>query len=157
MNEQARPPVPPFTWETAVVKVRKAEDAWNSRDPVAVSLAYTADSRWRNRSEFLQGRAEIVAFLTGKWEKELEYRLIKEIWAFAEDRIAVRFAYEYHDATGQWWRAYGNENWQFDANGLMAVRHASINDVAISEAKRLFHWPQGRRPDGHPGLSELGL
>lgn len=157
MNEQARPPVPPFTWETAVVKVRKAEDAWNSRDPVAVSLAYTADSRWRNRSEFLQGRAEIVAFLTRKWEKELEYRLIKEIWAFAEDRIAVRFAYEYHDAAGQWWRAYGNENWQFDANGLMTVRHASINDVAISEAKRLFHWPQGRRPDGHPGLSELGL
>ncbi|QMV19414.1 DUF1348 family protein [Granulicella sp. 5B5] len=157
MTDQARPPVPPFTYETAVVKVRKAEDAWNSRNPEAVSLAYTVDSRWRNRSMFLKGRAEIVAFLTRKWEKELEYRLIKEIWAFADDRIAVRFAYEYHDAEGQWFRAYGNENWEFDADGLMAVRHASINDVAIAEHERLFHWPQGRRPDEHPGLGHLGL
>ena len=157
MIEQGRPPVPPFTYETAVVKVRKAEDAWNSRDAEAVSLAYTADSRWRNRSVFLRGREEIVQFLTAKWERELEYRLIKEIWAHGEDRIAVRFAYEWHDAAGQWWRSYGNENWLFDAKGLMAERHASINDVAIGEAERLFHWPQGRRPDGHPGLSELGL
>ena len=157
MIEQSRPPVPPFSDEAAVVKVRKAEDAWNSRDAEAVSLAYTADSRWRNRSVFLRGREEIVQFLTAKWERELEYRLIKEIWAHGEDRIAVRFAYEWHDAAGQWWRSYGNENWLFDAKGLMAERHASINDVAIGEAERLFHWPQGRRPDGHPGLSELGL
>ena len=157
MTDQARPPVPPFTYETAVVKVRKAEDAWNTRNPEAVSLAYTVDSRWRNRSVFLKGRAEIVAFLTAKWEKELEYRLIKEIWAFSDDRIGVRFAYEWHDAEGKWWRSYGNENWEFDANGLMDVRHASINDVGIAESERLFHWPQGRRPDEHPGLSELGL
>ncbi len=157
MTDQARPPVPPFTYETAVVKVRKAEDAWNTRNPEAVSLAYTVDSRWRNRSVFLKGRAEIVSFLTAKWEKEREYRLIKEIWAFAEDRIAVRFAYEWHDAEEKWWRSYGNENWEFDTNGLMAMRHASINDVAIAESERLFHWPQGRRPDEHPGLSALGL
>lgn len=157
MTDQARPPVPPFTYETAVVKVRKAEDAWNTRNPEAVSLAYTVDSRWRNRSVFLKGRAEIVAFLTRKWAVELEYRLIKEIWAFGENRIGVRFAYEWHDAAGKWWRSYGNENWEFDAQGLMAVRHASINDVAIAESERLFHWPQGRRPDEHPGLSELGL
>ena len=157
MIEQCRPPVPPFSDEAAVVKVRKAEDAWNSRDAEAVSLAYTADSRWRNRSVFLRGREEIVQFLKAKWERELEYRLIKEIWAHGEDRIAVRFAYEWHDAAGQWWRSYGNENWLFDAHGLMAERHASINDVAIGEAERLFHWPQGRRPDEHPGLSELGL
>jgi uncharacterized protein len=157
MTDQARPPVPPFTYETAVVKVRKAEDAWNTRNPEAVSLAYTVDSRWRNRSTFLKGRTEIVAFLTAKWEKEREYRLIKEIWAFTDNHIAVRFAYESQDAEGKWWRAYGNENWEFDANGLMAVRHASINDVAIAESERLFHWPQGRRPDEHSGLSELGL
>lgn len=157
MTDQARPPVPPFTYETAMVKVRRAEDAWNTRNPEAVSLAYTVDSRWRNRSVFLKGRAEIVAFLTAKWEKELEYRLIKEIWAFSDDRIGVRFAYEWHDAEGKWWRSYGNENWEFDANGLMDVRHASINDVGIAESERLFHWPQGRRPDEHPGLSELGL
>ena len=157
MIEQSRPPVPPFSDEAAVVKVRKAEDAWNSRDAEAVSLAYTADSRWRNRSVFLRGREEIVQFLKAKWERELEYRLIKEIWAHGEDRIAVRFAYEWHDAAGQWWRSYGNENWLFDAHGLMAERHASINDVAIGEAERVFHWPQGRRPDEHPGLSALGL
>jgi len=152
-----RPPLPPFTAETAAIKVRAAEDAWNRRDPEAVALAYTPDSRWRNRDEFLGGRAEIVAFLTRKWARELDYRLIKELWAFAGDRIAVRFAYEWHDAGGQWFRSYGNENWQFDADGTMAVRHASINDLAISEADRLFHWPHGLRPTDHPGLSELGL
>jgi nuclear transport factor 2 (NTF2) superfamily protein len=153
----SRPPLPPFTAETAAQKVRAAEDAWNRRDPEAVALAYTLDSRWRNRSEFLNGRAEIVAFLRRKWAKELEYRLIKELWAFDGDRIAVRFAYEWHDAGGQWWRSYGNENWQFDAEGYMAVRHASINDVPIAESERLFRWPQGPRPADHPGLSELGL
>jgi hypothetical protein len=153
----SRPPLPPFTAETARIKVRLAEDAWNSRDPERVSLAYTPDSRWRNRAEFLTGRAEIVAFLQRKWAHELEYRLIKELWACADDRIAVRFAYEYHDASGRWFRAYGNENWQFDGEGLMARRIASINDLAIAEHERLFHWPQGRRPDEHPGLSELGL
>jgi nuclear transport factor 2 (NTF2) superfamily protein len=152
-----RPPLPPFTAETAAIKVRGAEDAWNRRDPETVALAYTPDSRWRNRSEFLNGRTEIVAFLERKWAKELEYRLIKELWAFDGDRIAVRFAYEWHDAGGQWWRSYGNENWQFDAEGLMAVRHASINDLAIAEADRLYHWRQGPRPADHPGLSDLGL
>ena len=152
-----RPPLPPFTRETAIEKVRRAEDAWNSRDPQGVSLAYTPDSRWRNRSEFLHGRDEIVAFLTRKWERELDYRLIKELWAFTDDRIAVRFAYEFHDADGHWFRAYGNENWAFDENGLMRERHASINDLAITASERLFHWPQGRRPDDHPGLSGLGL
>jgi nuclear transport factor 2 (NTF2) superfamily protein len=153
----SRPPLPPFTAETAATKVRAAEDAWNRRDPETVALAYTPDSRWRNRDEFLNGRAEIVAFLTRKWAKEREYRLIKELWAFTGDRIAVRFAYEWHDAGGQWFRSYGNENWQFDAEGFMAVRHASINDLAIAEADRLFHWPQGPRAAHHPGLSELGL
>ena len=153
----SRPPLPPFTAETAAIKVRGAEDAWNRRDPEAVALAYSPDSRWRNRDEFVEGRAEIVAFLQRKWTKELEYRLIKEVWAFTGDRIAVRFAYEWHDAAGQWFRSYGNENWLFDAEGTMAVRHASINDLAIPEADRLFHWPQGPRPADHPGLSDLGL
>jgi len=149
--------VPPFTLEIARQKVRLAEDGWNSRDAERVALAYTVDSRWRNRSEFVSGREQIVAFLKRKWAGELEYRLIKEVWAFGADRIAVRFAYESHDPAGQWFRSYGNENWEFDAAGLMKVRHASINDVAIAESERLFHWPIGRRPDGHPGLSELGL
>ncbi|MCI1007958.1 MAG: hypothetical protein CFE50_19770 [Pseudomonas sp. PGPPP4] len=153
----ARPPVPPFTLESARQKVRAAEDGWNSRDPAKVALAYTADSRWRNRSDFLQGRAAIEAFLTRKWQREHEYRLIKELWAHDGARIAVRFAYEWRDEDGQWYRAYGNENWHFDDQGLMAERHASINDLPISEAERLFRWPQGRRPDDHPGLSELGL
>ncbi|WP_145250344.1 nuclear transport factor 2 family protein [Pseudomonas oryzihabitans] len=153
----ARPPVPPFTLESARQKVRAAEDGWNSRDPAKVALAYTADSRWRNRSDFLQGRAAIEAFLTRKWQREHEYRLIKELWAHDGARIAVRFAYEWRDEYGQWYRAYGNENWHFDDQGLMAERHASINDLPITEAERLFHWPQGRRPDDHPGLSDLGL
>lgn len=153
----ARPPVPPFTLESAQQKVRAAEDGWNSRDPAKVALAYTADSRWRNRTDFLQGRAAIEAFLTRKWQREHEYRLIKELWAHDGARIAVRFAYEWRDEGGQWYRAYGNENWHFDDQGLMAERHASINDLPITEAERLFHWPQGRRPDDHPGLSDLGL
>ena len=153
----ARPPVPPFTLESARQKVRAAEDGWNSRDPAKVALAYTADSRWRNRSDFLQGRAAIEASLTRKWQREHEYRLIKELWAHDGARIAVRFAYEWRDEDGQWYRAYGNENWHFDDQGLMAERHASINDLPITEAERLFHWPQGRRPDDHPGLSDLGL
>jgi nuclear transport factor 2 (NTF2) superfamily protein len=157
MSEESRPPLPPFTFETATEKVRKAEDAWNTRDPQKVSMAYTADTRWRNRSEFLHGREQVVAFLTRKWAREQDYRLIKELWAFNGDRIAVRFAYEYRDAAGQWFRAYGNENWRFDANGLMAERHASINDLPIAEAERLFHWEQGRRPDDHASLSDLGL
>lgn len=152
-----RPPLPPFTRETAIQKVRMAEDAWNSGDPVKVSLAYTSDSRWRNRSEFLHGREEIVAFLSRKWEKELEYRLMKELWTYEGNRIAVRFAYESHDADGNWYRSYGNENWEFDEQGLMRIRHASINDLAIKEVDRKFHWPLGRRPDEHLGLSELGL
>ncbi len=156
MSDQ-RAPLPPFDHETASLKVRKAEDAWNSRDPQAVSLAYTVDSRWRNRSEFLQGRAEIVGFLTRKWMRELDYRLIKELWAFTGNRIAVRFAYEFHDDAGQWFRAYGNENWEFDENGFMRVRHASINDLPIAASERLFHWPQGRRPEDHASLSDLGL
>ncbi|MDJ0933594.1 nuclear transport factor 2 family protein [Breoghania sp.] len=153
----SRPPLPPFTDESAVQKVRLAEDGWNSRDPDAVSRAYTPDSRWSNRNVFVTGRAEIVAFLTEKWRKELDYRLIKELWAFTGNSIAVRFAYEWHNASGQWFRSYGNENWEFDADGLMAMCHASINDLAIKEADRLFHWPVGRRPDDHPSLSELGL
>ena len=157
MTDTARPPLPPFTRESAIEKVRKAEDAWNSRNPELVSLAYTIDSRWRNRSQFLNGRKEIVSFLTAKWNRELDYRLIKELWAFGENRIAVRFAYESRDDAGQWFRAYGNENWEFDSNGLMAVRHASINDLPITPEERIFHWPQGRRPDDHAGLSELGL
>lgn len=152
-----RPPLPPFSRETAMQKVRLAEDGWNTRDPEKVALAYTPDSRWRNRSEFIDGRAEIIAFLTRKWNRELDYRLIKELWAFTDSRIAVRFAYESHDDSGQWYRSYGNENWEFDTDGLMHHRHASINDLAIAEADRLFCWPIGRRPDDHLGLSELGL
>ena len=155
--ETSRPPLPPFDHESAIQKVRMAEDGWNSRDPHKVALAYTADSRWRNRSQFLKGRDEIIQFLTSKWASELEYRLIKELWAFGDHRIAVRFAYEYHDHHGEWFRAYGNENWEFDEHGIMTVRHASINDVAISTEDRKFHWPQGRRPDNHPSLSVLGL
>ena len=153
----SRPPLPPFTLESAIQKVRLAEDAWNSRDPSRVALAYSPDSRWRNRSTFLQGRAAIEDFLTQKWQRELDYRLIKELWAVREDRIAVRFAYEWHDATGQWFRSYGNENWEFTAEGLMRRRFASINDLPIVSSARLFFWPAGRRPDDHPGLSELGL
>ncbi|MCP5081084.1 MAG: nuclear transport factor 2 family protein [Alphaproteobacteria bacterium] len=152
-----RPPLPPFTEETATQKVRAAEDGWNSRDPAKVALAYTADSQWRNRSEFLTGRDAIERFLTVKWEKERAYRLIKELWTFRGNRIAVRFAYEWHDADGNWFRSYGNENWEFAADGLMQRRIASINDLAISEAERKFHWPQGRRPDDHPGLTDLAL
>jgi uncharacterized protein len=151
-----RPPLPPFTSETAPQKVRMAEDAWNTRDPARVALAYTADSRWRNRSEFLQGREAIEAFLARKWARELDYRLIKELWAFRENRIAVRFAYEWHDG-GQWFRSYGNENWEFDEHGLMRLRLASINDLPITEAERLYRWPLGRRPDDHPSLSDLRL
>jgi nuclear transport factor 2 (NTF2) superfamily protein len=153
----ARPPLPPFTRETAIQKVRMAEDAWNTCDPERVSLAYTSDSRWRNRSEFINGRGEIVAFLKRKWSRELDYRLIKELWAFEGNRIAVRFAYESHDDSGNWYRSYGNENWEFDDNGLMRIRHASINDRLIAETERKYHWPLGRRPDEHPGLSELGF
>jgi nuclear transport factor 2 (NTF2) superfamily protein len=153
----SRPPLPPFTLETATQKVRIAEDAWNTRDAARVALAYTPDSRWRNRAEFLQGRAQIEAFLTRKWQRELDYRLIKELWACRENRIAVRFAYEWHDDSGQWFRSYGNENWEFDAEGLMAVRIASINDRPIAEADRLYRWPASRRPDDHPGLGALGL
>jgi nuclear transport factor 2 (NTF2) superfamily protein len=153
----SRPPLPPFTPETAVQKVRLAEDGWNSRDPVKVAAAYTVDSRWRNRSEFLTGRAEIEAFLTRKWARELDYRLIKELWAADGARIAVRFAYEWHDDSGQWFRSYGNENWEFDDDGLMRRRHASINDLPIEGSARLYRWPAGRRPDDHPGLSDLGL
>lgn len=152
-----RPQLPPFTRETAVQKVRLAEDAWNSRDPEAVARGYSPASRWRNRDEFIAGRAEIVAFLTRKWTREQDYRLIKELWAFGDNRIAVRFAYEWHDAQGRWFRAYGNENWEFTPEGLMAVRRASINDLPIAESERLFRWPLGPRPQNHPGLSELGL
>jgi nuclear transport factor 2 (NTF2) superfamily protein len=149
--------MPPFTRETAVQKVRLAEDAWNGRDPLKVSLAYTDDSRWRNRAEFVEGRAAIQAFLTRKWARELEYRLIKELWAFADNRIAVRFAYEWRDDSGNWWRSYGNENWEFDPHGYMRRRIASINDLPITETERRFRWPLGRRPDEHPGLSDLDL
>lgn len=159
MNEQTpiRAPLPPFTYEDAVEKVRMAENAWNTRDPGKVALAYTLDTRWRNRSEFLKGRDEVRAFLERKWAKEGGYRLIKEVWAHAANHIAVRFVYEWHDEDGNWFRAHGNENWEFDDRGYMAVRHASINDVPIAEDDRKFHWPQGPRPDGHPGLSDLGL
>ena len=153
----ARPPLPPFNDETAAQKIRLAEDAWNSRDPERVSLAYTEDSVWRNRAEFLTGREAIVAFLRRKWEKENQYRLVKECWTYSGNRIAVRFAYEWHDHAGQWFRSYGNENWEFDEHGLMRRRIASINDLAIAEGDRKYHWPLGRRPDGHPGLSELGF
>jgi nuclear transport factor 2 (NTF2) superfamily protein len=153
----ARPPLPPFTFETAVQKVRMAEDAWNSRDPERVSLAYTAESRWRNRSDFFNGRPAIVAFLQRKWGQEIEYRLIKELWAFHGNHIAVRFQYESHDASAQWWRSYGNEQWEFTEEGLMRRREASINDVRIAPAERKFHWPLGARPADHPGLTELGM
>ena len=154
---EIRPPLPPFTHDSAVAKVRAAEDGWNSRDPERVALAYTVDSAWRNRAEFVKGRADIVAFLQRKWQKELDYRLIKELWAHDGNRIAVRFAYEWHDDSGNWYRSYGNENWEFDEAGLMRRRFACINDAPIREADRKFHWPLGRRPDGHPGLSDLGL
>lgn len=153
----SRPPLPPFSFDDAVQKARLAEDAWNSRDPERVSLAYTIDSHWRNRAEFITGREAIVAFLTRKWHRELDYRLIKEVWAQADARIAVRFVYEWRDDSDQWYRSHGNENWQFDAAGLMSHRHASINDVRIAAKERKFHWPLGRRPDDHPGLSALGL
>lgn len=153
-----RPPLPPFTLESAQRKARAAEDAWNSRDPVRVSLAYTADSRWRNRAEFIEGRDAIVAFLTRKWARELDYRLIKEVWAYTDDRIAVRFAYEWRDDSGHWFRSYGNENWEFDEHGLMRLRFASINDLPIREADRKFHWDRSKpRPIEHPSLSDLGL
>jgi nuclear transport factor 2 (NTF2) superfamily protein len=154
---ETRPPLPPFTRETAIQKVRAAEDGWNTRDPERVSLAYTLDSVWRNRAEFVRGRAEVVGLLRRKWARELDYRLIKELWAFTDNRIAVRFAYEWHDDSNNWFRSYGNENWEFDEHGLMAHRHASINDLPIREADRLYRWPLGRRPDDHPGLSDLGL
>ncbi len=154
---EQKPPLPPFTAETAARKVRAAEDAWNSRDPDRVAGVYTPDTVWRNRAEFPRGRAEVHAFLTRKWARELDYRLIKELWAFAGNRIAVRFAYEWHDDSGQWYRSYGNENWEFDADGYMQRRFASINDLPIAESARKFHWPLGRRPDAHPSLSDLGL
>ncbi|WP_248322517.1 nuclear transport factor 2 family protein [Caballeronia sp. Sq4a] len=154
---ETRPPLPPFDAETAALKVRLAEDGWNTRDPKRVALAYTEDTRWRNRAEFVNGRAEVEAFLHRKWVRELDYRLIKELWAFTGDRIAVRFAYEWHDDSGNWHRSYGNENWQFNEAGLMTHRHASINDLPIKESERKYHWPLGRRPDDHPGLSDLGL
>ncbi len=156
-NTEARPPFPPFTRETAAQKVRAAEDGWNNRNPEKVALAYTVDSRWRNRAEFPVGRGQIIEFLKRKWATELEYRLIKELWAFEGNRIAVRFAYEWHNDKGEWFRSYGNENWEFNEHGLMQKRYASINDLPIKEPERLFHWPQGRRPDEHPGLSHLGL
>lgn len=153
----SRPPLPPFTEATAHQKVRAAEDGWNSRDPAKVALAYTPDTRWRNRSDFINGRDQVEAFLTAKWQRENQYRLIKELWGYTGNRIAVRFAYEWQDAGGNWFRSYGNENWEFDADGLMQVRHASINDLPIADEDRKFRWPQGRRPDDHPGLSDLGL
>lgn len=156
-NAQTRPPLPPFTHESAVEKVRLAEDGWNSRDAQKVSLAYTLDTRWRNRAEFVENRDEAKDFLTRKWKKELDYRLIKELWAFTDNRIAVRYVYEWHDDSGNWFRSYGNENWEFNEDGLMARRFACINDMPIKEAERKFRWPLGRRPDDHPGLSELGL
>ena len=154
---ETRPPVPPFTQETAIEKVRLAEDSWNTRDPGQVALGYTEDSRWRNRAEFATGRAEIIAFLERKWTRELDYRLIKELWAFGGNRIAVRFAYEWHDDSGNWFRSYGNENWEYNNEGVMHLRYACINDLPIAETERKYHWPLGRRPDDHPGLSDLGL
>jgi uncharacterized protein len=152
-----RPPLPPFTADTAAKKVRSAEDLWNTRDPARVALGYSVDSRWRNRAEFFQGRDAIIAFLTRKWDRELDYRLIKEVWAFRGSRIAVRFAYEWHDDSGSWFRSYGNENWDIDEQGLTRIRISSINDVQIKDTERQYHWPLGLRPDDHPGLSELGL
>ena len=156
-DNEARPPFPPFTHETAMQKVRMAEDGWNNRNPEKVALAYTNDSQWRNRSEFPVGREEIITFLKRKWAREYEYRLIKELWAYTGNRIAVRFAYEWHNDQGEWFRSYGNENWEFNEHGLMQKRYASINDLPILETERKFSWPQGRRPDDHPGLSDLGL
>ena len=157
MSTETRPPIPPFTLESAQMKVRLAEDAWNTRNPEKVALAYTRDSKWRNRAEFLNGRQEIIAFLKRKWARELDYRLIKEIWAYGSNRIAVRFSYEWHDDSGNWFRSYGNENWEFDEGGLMRMRYASINDLLIEDSDRKYHWPLGRRPDHHAGLSELNL
>ena len=156
-NPNVRPPLPPFTRETAIQKIRGAEDGWNSRDPERVSLVYSLDTKWRNRAEFVTNRAEAKAFLERKWAKELDYRLIKELWAFTDNRIAVRYAYEWHDDSGNWFRSYGNENWEFNADGLMTNRYACINDMPIKEVDRKFHWPLGRRPDDHPGLSDLGF
>ena len=156
-STERRPPLPPFTLDTAIDKVRAAEDGWNSRDPERVARAYSVDSRWRNRAEFIVGREQIVAFLRRKWDRELDYRLIKELWAFQDNRIAVRFAYEWHDDAANWFRSFGNENWEFDTHGLMTTRHASINDVPIREQDRKFRWPLGRRPDDHPGLSSFGF
>ncbi|MFI8980562.1 nuclear transport factor 2 family protein [Ectopseudomonas khazarica] len=156
-NDEIRPPLPPFTRESAIEKVRLAEDGWNSRDAAKVAKAYSLDTRWRNRAEFVDGRGQAQAFLERKWAKELEYRLIKELWAFTDNRIAVRYAYEWRDDSGNWFRSYGNENWEFGTDGLMVNRYACINDLPITEAERKFRWPQGRRPDDHPGLSELGL
>lgn len=156
-NTESRPPLPPFTLDAAISKVRLAEDGWNSRDPEKIAQAYTTDTQWRNRAEFINGHMQVVQFLTRKWAKEQDYRLIKELWSFGTDRIAVRYAYEWHDDSGNWFRSYGNENWEFDAHGLMRYRYACINDLPIKEAERKFHWPLGRRPDDHPGLSELGL
>ncbi|HWK61016.1 MAG TPA: nuclear transport factor 2 family protein [Eoetvoesiella sp.] len=156
-STEARPPFPPFTRETAIQKVRQGEDGWNHRNPDKVALAYSLDTRWRNRSEFVHNRGEAREFLARKWAKELDYRLIKEMWAFTDNRIAVRYAYEWHDDSGNWFRSYGNENWEFDTDGLMKIRHSSINDLPIKESERKFHWPLGRRPDDHPGLSDLGL
>ena len=157
MSDQQRPPLPPFSIDDAVAKVRKAEDAWNGKNPSTVAMAYSADSQWRNRDQFLRGRDAIEAFLTRKWARELDYRLIKEIWAHSDNRIAVRFAYEWHDQNGNWFRSYGNENWEFDSLGYMTHRHASINDLAIIEADRKFTWPSGPRPADHPGLTGMGL
>jgi len=157
MSTETHPPIPPFTLESAQTKVRLAEDAWNTRNPEKVALAYTPDSKWRNRAEFVNGRQEIIAFLKRKWARELDYRLIKEIWAYGSNRIAVRFSYEWHDDSGKWFRSYGTENWEFDAGGLMRMRYASINDLLIEDSDRKYHWPLGRRPDGHAGLSELNL
>lgn len=157
MSSETRPPLPPFDEASAKQKVRLAEDGWNGRNPQKVAMAYTSNSAWRNRTEFVNGREEIEAFLTRKWSKELEYRLIKELWAYTDNRIGVRYAYEWHDDSGQWYRSYGNENWKFDEHGLMENRYACINDLPIAESERKFHWPQGRRPDDHPSLSELGL
>lgn len=156
-NTDSRPPVPPFTYETANLKVRMAEDGWNTRNPERVAQAYSRDSKWRNRIDFPRGRQEIESFLQSKWGREIEYRLIKELWAFDDNRIAVRYAYEWRDDSGNWFRSYGNENWEFNNQGLMQKRYASINDLPIKESERLFHWPQGRRPDNHPSLSDLGL
>lgn len=155
--EDIRQPLPEFNKETAIQKIRIAEDGWNNKDPAKIATAYSLDSKWRNRDTFVEGREEIIAFLKGKWEKELDYRLIKELWAYQGNRIAVRYVYEWHDANGNWFRSHGNENWEFNDKGLMSQRHASINDVPIKESERKFHWPLGRRPDDHPGLTELGL